>query len=779
MTFHAADPQVRDPTPLRPAAPVETTSTWPRPLTAFVGRGADIATVAGLCRRPDVQLVTITGPGGMGKTRLAIEVAFRVADDFADGVVFVSLAALRDPELVLVTVAEAFGVPTVAGQTLDQRLRSFLRDKRVMLVLDNMEHLLPAGPALTEILVQHSAVKILCTSRARLGLSGEHVYPLPSLETEDAVQVFTQQARARDERFDLATGDSLLVAAICERLDRLPLAIELAAARVATLPLDVLLDRLDRRLPLLTGGPRDAPERQRTMRDTIAWSYDLLPAAEQVAFRRLAIFVDGFTLEAAAATAQDGADALDLVDTLVANSLVARTQSGFDAPRFMMLETVREFGLDRLAAQDELAAVSQRHADYCIALAEGAIPHYDGPDLEKFSDLVETELDNIRSALSWCLGVPDAERSVRLAGAIWRNWWSLISHGGKAWNERVAEGNAWVERALALRQGLPVEYVAEALMGACVFAVLQKDPDRARAYGHEVLERSTAEGYGYGAYWGHKVIAAAAHANGDTALATTSYEAALAIAPTIRNPENHAAMVLWNLGELAIDQDDYVRAESWLTEAVSFVRICGNPLVGGGIFYELGRLYRRQRRHADAAGMLAECLDPHVLAGDPGRTKWPLLELSQVAVDMARPTAAIHLLAAATQVPGVFWQVGEVEDAAAPLRTAVPEPRFSAEWTIGEQMSWEDVIGLIATLADDDDTRHPSAAESVTSAHSLSRRETDVLRLLVDGQSNRAIGEALSISERTVEAHVQHILAKLEVESRTAAATYAVRHGLT
>ncbi|MDQ3444068.1 MAG: AAA family ATPase [Chloroflexota bacterium] len=521
--------------------------------------------------------MTITGPGGIGKTRLAIEVATRIADAFDDGVVFVSLAALRDPDLVPVTVAQALGVPTLAGQSLHERLRSFLQHKRLLLIIDNMEHLLAAGPPFAEMLAQHPALTILCTSRTRLGLSGEHLFAISSLDPVAASQLFVQQARAQDSRFELTASTVPTVEEICNRLDRFPLAIELAAARVATLPLDAMQERLERRLPLLTGGPRDAPERQRTMRDTIAWSYGLLQEDEQVAFQRLSICVGGFTLGAADAIVRDGADALDIVELLVASSLVIGTRSEFGALRFTMLETVREYGLDRLAAHGEVATVSAIHADYCITLTEGAIPHYDGPDLKKFSDLVETEFDNIRAALSWSLGLPDAERAVRLAGAIWRNWWARVPPGGEAWHEGIAEGTAWLERALTLRQGLPVEHVAEALMGAGEFAVLQGNPERARAYGRELLERSNAEGYGYGAYWAHLVVGNAAQSNGDLAQATDCYKAALAIAPTIRDPENHAAMALVNLGEIATGQGEYSRAEPWLIKAAAFVRVCGNP----------------------------------------------------------------------------------------------------------------------------------------------------------------------------------------------------------
>jgi len=422
-----------------------------------------------------------------------------------------------------------------------------------------------------------------------------------------------------------------------------------------------------------------------------------------------------------------------------------------------------------------VATISAVHADYCIAVTEDAIPHYDGPDLRKFGDRIEIEFDNIRSALAWSLSVPDAERSVRLAGAIWRNWWSLLPEGGKAWNEGVAEGKAWVDQALALREGLPVQHVAEALMGAGKFSILQGDPKTAMAYGRELLERSNAERYAYGTCWAHLVLGSAAHANGELAQATMCFKAALMIAPTIRDPENHAAMALMSLGAIALEGGDFARAEPLLTAAVTAIRICGNLYVGAEVFHQLGCLYRRQGKYAQAAGMLAECLDVLSSQRDLGRAKGPMLELSEIALGLGQPNIAIHLLAAATQVPDVYWPEGEVGNAAAPLRESVSEPRFSIEWTAGEQMPWDEVMTLIGTLATD--TGEPMRVRQVPLTHGLSPREIDVLRLLVDGHANRAIGETLSISERTVEAHVQHILAKLNLESRTGAATYAVRHG--
>ncbi len=372
--------------------------------------------------------------------------------------------------------------------------------------------------------------------------------------------------------------------------------------------------------------------------------------------------------------------------------------------------------------------------------------------------------------------MPDAERAVRLAGAIWPNWWSGLPPGGDSWNELVAEGRAWLERALALREGLPVANLAEGLMGAATFALLQGDPERAKAYGHELLERSDAEGYSYGASWAHHIIGGVVYKQGNIRQAVQANETALAIAPIVRNPENHAAMALTTLGMIATEEGDFPRAESYLTDAVSFTRVCGNPHNGANAMYQLGHLYRHQGKFVQAAGVLAECLDCLASQRDIGRAKFPLMELSRVAIGLERPMEAIRLVAGAARLPGAFWHIGEVGEALAPLQTSVREPRFGMEWTAGERMSWDELVTLVATLAGDEGASESIGIDGAPS-DGLSPREVDVLRLLVEGHSNRAIGETLSISERTVEAHVQHILAKLNLESRTAAATFAVRHG--
>jgi predicted ATPase len=368
----------------------------------FVGREREVATLVELLRRPTVRLVTITGPGGVGKTRLVVRAAETLRDDFPS-TVFVPLAPVRDPALLFPTVAQYLGVPDAPATPVLARLQAFLADQQLLLVLDNVEHLLATMPAVTDLLAGCPRLTILCTCRTNLNLSGEHRVPLAPLPADEARTLFLARVQALVPDYALTEPLVPVVDAICARLDGLPLAIELAAARVPTIPPRALLARLAHRLDLLTDGPRDVPPRLRSMRDTIAWSYELLPRDQQRLFRHLGLFINGFTLAAAAAVTGDGGEPFTALAGLVAASLVLLTGGRADESRYTMLETIREFALEQRRAAGEEPAGRRRHADYYRGLAEDALPRLDGPEVREAFARVDLELGNCRAAMAWAL----------------------------------------------------------------------------------------------------------------------------------------------------------------------------------------------------------------------------------------------------------------------------------------------------------------------------------------------------------------------------------------
>jgi predicted ATPase/class 3 adenylate cyclase len=644
----------------------------PQP-TPFIGREALTAEIRNRLQTPGVRLLTLTGPGGAGKTRVALHVADELVEAYDDGVWFVPLAPVAAPTLVAASIAGALGIREFPAESIEATLRAYLQPRRLLLVLDNFEHVAEASLLIADLLSHCPGIQVLVTSRAPLHISGEFELPIPPLElpssgvplqiddalASEAVRLFVDRARAVQNHFELTEDNVETVVAICRRLDGLPLAIELAASRVRLLPPKAILARLDNRLTLLTGGGRDRPERQQTLRGAIAWSHDLLDRPEETLLRRLAVFAGGWSLDAAEAIVDFGTDTprsiFDGLDALHDASLI-RLQESTDrdaaaAPRFAMLQTIREFATEQLDASGERAQVEENHASWYVDLAIAAEPHLPGPSAVSWLDRLENDHDNLRAALDWLRAQGDGERAVTLAAALWRFWW-LRGH--------VAEGRDQLDVALAIEGASAAAARAAALDGAGVLAETQGDYDRAEALHREALALSRERHDKSGIARALGNLGVVAFDRGDEAQATTLLEESLALAREIGD-QVLVATALNDLGIVAQKRGDLDRAERLLQESLTLRRQAGSSSeiarslnnlgavafdrkdfeLACHLFDESVMLYRDAGDRWGAAGALIGLATANHLQGDAPRAAVLLAESLSLFRDVGDERSAI------------------------------------------------------------------------------------------------------------------------------------------
>jgi predicted ATPase/DNA-binding CsgD family transcriptional regulator len=809
--------------------------------------------VAAACKllwRAEVHLLTFTGPAGVGKTRLALEVARKLLGQFEDGIYFVPLATIRTPDLVVSTTAQALGLKEASYRPALERLQAYLKEKQLLLLLDNFEQVIVAAPLVAELLSACTKLKVLVTSRAALHLQGEYEFPVLPLAVPDlgrlpetealskfgAVALFIHRAQALKHDFALTRENARAVAEICVRLDGLPLAIELAAARAKLLSPQALLGRLDRRLQLLTGGSSDLPARHQTLRNAIEWSYNLLDFGEQRLFRQLAVFVSGCTLEAVEAVCggvlnpkPDGPKlvtrgsafaVLNGAASLLDKSLIQQVELADGEPRLVMLETIRDYALECLETSGEVAETRQAHANYYLALAEKAETRITGVGQVAWLDRLENDYGNLRAALEWSLECGNVATALRFGGALWRFW---LVRG------YLNDGRRWLREALARSGDAPSSVRAKALNGAGMLALNQGEYARAAALCGESLVSfrrledkrgvaSALNGLGQvalfwqtdyalarslyqerlaifrelGDEWGmaHSLerLGFVSWLDGRHGPARSLYEESLSIYGKLGISQGIANSLV-GLGHVTLSEGDHRLAHSRYEEALAiYSELRDRPGIAWALF-GLGQVALEVGDHSQAGTRYESSLKILCALGDKWFTTLCLVGLAGVAAAERQLERAAQLLGAAEALREAVGMPippsmrASYERYQAVARRGLDKKRWTAAWIEGRSITPEQVVA--APMRQPIPQSPVARLQPVATVASppnypagLTGREVEVLRLAARGLTSAQIAEQLTISPLTVNVHLRSIYGKLGVSSRSAATRYAMEHNL-
>jgi len=773
---------------------------FPVPAVPLVGRVTELAQIRSLLCDDQVRLVTLTGPGGVGKTFLAHHASAGLASEFADGAVLVSLGSITDPGEVAPTIARSIGLREAGSRALLDQVQSTLAEQRVLLLLDNFEHVADAAPVISELLAGCPNLQVLATSRSSLRIAGEHELPVEPLELPDAIELLTQRARAVAPDFALTDDNLHAVTEICRRLDGLPLAIELAAARARLLAPAEILERTASPLALLTGGRRDAPARQRTLRAAIDWSYALLDDDDRSVFRTLAVFAHGCTLEAAAAVSGKGPEELlDALDSLVDKSLVRRNPAG-GTTRFGLLETIREFASEELESAGETQTRTDAHASFYLGLAETLEPQLASPQAVEALERIDADYDNLLAALGKLVDTGDP-RAVDLAAAIWRLWYL---------RGRLSEGRRWLRRVFDLSLGADPAAYSRALTGAATLALHQADYDSTARLAAEALTIARAAEDELGVSSALRTLAIVARDQGEDATARSLAQEALA-AGRAHGDARTVAFALSCLGRVEFFSGDYRVCSAHHSEALALFESHGSPaeVAGERLFLAWCRFvvadFDQAAKLFEEALVSARSLDDRWSVGlacggllrvathdgDLPLSHARGLEALKICVAIDdRFLGSMTLVGLADSLPPGLLSA-RVLGAADRLRESVgarwpvflaKEYRRSIEAARGtlapDALAVSLAGGRALSLEEIGRELEAATAAAAPPPGELTTRELDVLRLVAQGLSNQRVAEELVISERTVHSHLRSTYRKLGVGSRTAATRYALEHGL-